>query len=83
MNPFSKHSANQEYGATSQGTAAASMPVLCAPWRFFQMTRPQDWRLKSSKAMPLAKKLTHTHAWISHPGWSARQHRPGTLVWLL
>ena len=46
------------------------------------MTRSQDWRLKSSKVVPPAKKLMHAHAWISHPHWSARQHSPGTQVWL-
>lgn len=38
---------------------------------------------ESSKVVRLAKKLTHTHSWLSHPSWSARQHRPRTQVWLL
>ena len=38
---------------------------------------------ESSKVVHLAKKLTHTHSWLSHPSWSARQHRPRTQVWLL
>lgn len=69
MNPFQK--ALRQPGVIDNVTKGQLLPacLCCVPPGGFSRYAAPGLEAEVSKAVPLAKKLTRTHAWISHPGW--------------